>query len=59
MLGVASCEGIMELKINYGPGYRVYYIQRGKTVINTPCGRRQKHAKKRHRSSKKAGNRSL
>ncbi len=26
-------EGIMELKINYGPGYRVYYVQRGKKII--------------------------
>ena len=26
-------EGIMELKIDYGPGYRVYYLSKGKTVV--------------------------
>jgi len=26
-------EGVMELKIDYGPGYRVYYLSKGKTVV--------------------------
>lgn len=30
--------GISELRINYGPGYRVYYAQRCRTLVLLLCG---------------------
>jgi putative addiction module killer protein len=26
-------EGVSELRIDYGPGYRVYFVKRGKTLV--------------------------
>lgn len=31
-------SGLSEMRINYGPGYRVYYMQRGQIVIVLLCG---------------------
>ena len=39
-------EGISELKIDYGPGYRVYYKQRGKTVVVLLAGGDKKSQQK-------------
>jgi putative addiction module killer protein len=29
--------GVMEMRIDYGPGYRVYYVQRGSTIVVLLC----------------------
>ncbi len=31
-------EGLSELRIDYGPGYRVYFLQRGDVLIVLLCG---------------------
>ena len=31
-------DGIGELRIDYGPGYRVYFVQRGKVLVILLCG---------------------
>lgn len=31
-------EGVSELRIDYGPGYRVYFIRRGPTLVLLLCG---------------------
>jgi putative addiction module killer protein len=31
-------QGISELRIDYGPGYRVYYMKRGNTIVILLCG---------------------
>ena len=31
-------EGVSELRIHDGPGYRVYYVQRGSLLIVLLCG---------------------
>jgi len=31
-------DGISEMRIHYGPGYRVYYVQRGDEIVVLLCG---------------------
>ncbi|MGC3874904.1 type II toxin-antitoxin system RelE/ParE family toxin [Halomonas sp. GXIMD04776] len=31
-------EGLSELRISYGPGYRVYFMQQGPIVVILLCG---------------------
>jgi len=31
-------QGISELRIDYGPGYRVYFQRRGNTIVVLLCG---------------------
>jgi putative addiction module killer protein len=43
-------KGVSELRIDYGPGYRVYFQQRGSTIMVLLCGgdkRTQEHDIKR------------
>ena len=30
--------GVLEMRIDYGPGYRVYYVRRGAIVVVLLCG---------------------
>ena len=34
----AGGHGVQELRIDYGPGYRVYYIRHGKLLVILLCG---------------------
>jgi putative addiction module killer protein len=31
-------EGVRELRVDYGPGYRVYFVQRGDALVILLCG---------------------
>lgn len=31
-------DGVLELRVNHGPGYRVYYARRGSVLVLLLCG---------------------
>jgi len=31
-------KGIVEMRISYGPGYRIYYVHRGAQIVILLCG---------------------
>lgn len=31
-------RGVVEMKVDYGPGYRIYYVERGGAVVILLCG---------------------
>lgn len=49
-------EGISELRIHHGPGYRVYYVQRGSVLIVLLCGGDKKSQSRDIRLAKELAN---
>jgi putative addiction module killer protein len=48
-------SGVSEMRINYGPGYRLYFVSRGTTVVILVMRWRQAKPRSRHRTSDRTG----
>jgi putative addiction module killer protein len=46
-------DGISELRIDYGPGYRVYYCQHGKALYVLLCGGNKRTQQKDIKAAKR------
>lgn len=46
-------EGVSEMRIHYGPGYRIYFCRRGKTVYLLLCGGSKSSQKKDIKEAKR------
>ncbi len=46
-------QGILEMRIDYGPGYRIYYVHRGAQIVILLCGG-DKHATAGHQTGSEA-----
>ncbi len=47
-------EGISEMRIHYGAGYRVYYKRTGNTIMMILCGETSRHRLKTSSEPKKS-----
>ena len=52
-------EGVSEMRIDYGPGYRVYYARRGETTVVLLARWHQEHSGSGHQEGPEAGTESI